>query len=524
MKKTIKVNLSGLVFNLDEDAFEALNQYLESIKNHFGDNSEGNEIVSDIEYRIAELMQLKINTQKQVISIEDINEIIGIMGKPEDIFHTDEDTDEDTTQEKTEKSATNRKFYRDIDNNWAGGVCAGLGAHFNIDPIIIRILFIVLAIPLFSFPAILYFILWIAIPAAITPQQKMQMKGSNYTLSDIESSVKNEYEKVKSGFQRMKHSDQYEHTRQKMNTAGSGLVEIIAFFGKVIVMIIGVALIIAGISMFASMFGVFMFSDSFLFWTHTDQHHTLIPDFLYGMVNPNSLILVTISIFILIMAPIIAIIYWGLKLILRFKANDKIISVVASVSWILSIIILVGITLFEAKEYAFSTSVDDKVEMNLTKEQTLHINSNTDMSEFSEVYFFEEGLEVYSNDEQSDRIFMKPEFTIRYTKDDHISIRIEKEARGATTKQARINAKNIAFDWHLEDSTLHIDPLFYCTNKSRWTFPELEIILYLPEDQKVCIDKDLKKTLNHVNTSGDIRTNELPGKCWVMTPDGLDHP
>ncbi len=511
--------MSGFIFHVDEDAFTILEKYINSLKSRFKKSTEGTEIISDIENRIAELMQLKLSEQKQVITIDDIKDIIEIMGNPEEII----DSEEDNYADQNAPHSNSKRFYRDIDNNIAGGVCAGLGAYFKIDPVILRIIFIVLLIPLAGFPILLYFILWIVLPPALTTSQKMEMQSDNFTISDIEQKVKSEYGNVKDNFKKIKDSERYNKTRNNMNSIGIGFVEIINFFGKVILLIIGIVLILSGIGLITSMFGVFVFSDSFLFWTHTDMHHVFIPDFLFSIVNPKSVLLATICIIIFISAPIFAIIYWGLKLALRFKANDKMISVVATVAWILSIIILAGITIFEAKEFAFSTQVDDTIEMNLPKNQTLYIKSSTNMNEFSEIYLFDDGLEVYTNDSFPERVYMEPDFRIRYTTNDDISILFEKEARGATNRLARENTHNIEFNWYLQDSILYVDPLFFHKNNSRWTFPDLEITLNLPEGQKVCVDKNLEQTLRHAHTAGDISTYEIPGKCWIMTRDGLDY-
>ena len=91
MKKTIKINLSGLVFTLDEDAYQELKNYLDSISSRFRDLKEGNEIISDIESRIAEIFQSKVSDKKEVITIEDVNEVISIMGKPEDFYDAEEE-------------------------------------------------------------------------------------------------------------------------------------------------------------------------------------------------------------------------------------------------------------------------------------------------------------------------------------------------------------------------------------------------------------------------------------------------
>lgn len=517
MKKTIKIHIAGVLFHVDEDAFEILNSYLEKIKSHFNTDREGSEIITDIETRIAELLQLKLNEQKQAITIDDVNEMIEIMGRPEDFV--DSANDESYQTDPSNK----KRFYRDLDHNVVGGVCSGLGAYFNIDPVIIRVLFVILTFIMAGFPVVLYLVLWVIIPAAITTEQKMEMKGGDFTIHDIENRVKTEYENVKGNFKKFKQSRSYKQGQQSFQNAGNGLVEVINFFGRFIIAIIGIAFIITGLSLIASMFGFLVFSDSLLFWTHTDQHHFLLPDFIFSMVNPNSILLATICLIIAVTAPIIAIIYWGLKMVLRFKARDGIISVIGAVAWILSLIILAGITVFEVKEYAFSTQIDDAVEMNLPEGQTLYLKSSIPMDEFAEVYFFDEGLEVYTHDAYPNRIYLEPDVKIKHTYDNEISIKFEKEARGATNKLARQNTEKIEFNWHLQDSILYIDPLFFCNSSERWTFPDLDIILYLPKGQKICVDKNLEQTLSYVKTSDNVWQSEIPGKCWVMTNDGLDH-
>ena len=90
MKKTVKINIGGVIFHLDEDAYEILQNYLTAINQRFASNGEGKEIITDIEHRIAEILQSKLNEEKQVISKEDIEEVIEIMGRPEDFDDEEE--------------------------------------------------------------------------------------------------------------------------------------------------------------------------------------------------------------------------------------------------------------------------------------------------------------------------------------------------------------------------------------------------------------------------------------------------
>ncbi len=188
MKRTLDVNIGGFVFHLDEDAYEKLNSYIESLKKHYRDSEEGKEIINDIESRIAELLNEKISGTHAVVTIEEITNIIIILGNPEDIF-------EDEEPQISYKVA--KKLYRDQDSRIFGGVASGLAAYFGLPIILARILFIILAFASFGIAVIIYMILWIVTPKAITIKQKLEMKGEPINLSNIEKSIKQEYADVK---------------------------------------------------------------------------------------------------------------------------------------------------------------------------------------------------------------------------------------------------------------------------------------------------------------------------------------
>ncbi len=139
MKKTIKINLNGIIFNIDDDAYEKLKSYLDTISRYFSNKQESKEIIDDIESRIAELFQEKVSAENQVITLKIVNEVIDIMGNPEDIADTGDGSDD---QRSFHNSYSNsKKLYRDPENSVIGGVCGGLSAYFGVDQVIFRLLF-----------------------------------------------------------------------------------------------------------------------------------------------------------------------------------------------------------------------------------------------------------------------------------------------------------------------------------------------------------------------------------------------
>ena len=189
MKKTININLAGFVFYIDEDAYEELQKYLKNIKTYLGNTEGREEIIDDIESRIAELFSEK---QKQVITLIEVSEVIEVMGQPEDYMSEDE------TEQKTSYKSSNKRLYRDPDSTVLGGVCSGIGHYVNIDPIWIRLIF--LAMVWSGVSILFYFILWAIIPKAETTAQKLEMKGKAATFSNIEDYVRKGYENVKDDF------------------------------------------------------------------------------------------------------------------------------------------------------------------------------------------------------------------------------------------------------------------------------------------------------------------------------------
>ncbi len=194
MKRAISINLGGIVFNIDDDAYRELQAYLTQIESCFSDREESKEIMNDIEVRIAELFNERITDYKKVITSKDVNDIIGVMGGPEQFG----ETENGSTQKQRERFGPSgyRRMYRDPDNRILGGVCSGMSAYWQIDPIILRILFVIAFLG-FGTGLIIYIILWIVLPEAKTKAQKLEMMGEKVNVSNIGKAFKEEFNNVK---------------------------------------------------------------------------------------------------------------------------------------------------------------------------------------------------------------------------------------------------------------------------------------------------------------------------------------
>ncbi len=193
MKKVLNINMRGIIITIEEDAFQKLSNYLDSINSHFKTKKGYEDIMSDIETRIAELFQQKLKDGKQSISMEDVEEIISVMGHPSD-FNLDEEEYTATAAETYKRKQ--KRLFRDMDNRMIAGVCAGLGAYFNIDLVWFRVAFVA-ALFLGGSSILVYLILWVVIPPARTLSEKLEMQGDPVTIENIENAFKEEVSGLK---------------------------------------------------------------------------------------------------------------------------------------------------------------------------------------------------------------------------------------------------------------------------------------------------------------------------------------
>lgn len=199
MKKSINITINNLVFQIEEDAYDLLDKYLISIKNYYGKEKEGEEILFDIEASIAEKFSEKIGDKKQVINLADVKKVIKIMGNVEEFEQNEESKTESIYSENNnekEEQVFMKKLYRDSDDQIIAGVCSGIASYFAIDPIFIRLLFVVLFF-MNGVGILIYIILWVVMPLAKTSSQKLEMQGRPINLKKIEQVVKEKSQMIK---------------------------------------------------------------------------------------------------------------------------------------------------------------------------------------------------------------------------------------------------------------------------------------------------------------------------------------
>ncbi len=230
MRKTVTITIGGSLFHIEEDAYRDLEQYLQSIRDHFATYPDHEEIVSDIESRIAEDFTEALKKSKRAaISESDVSELIKRMGTVEDFAAFDADR---APQGKTDGDAhgahtvLSKRLYRDTVNQMIAGVASGIANFFGINPTIVRLLFF--ASVFFGGAGILvYIVLWIVLPEAKTPSERAEMAGSPLTLKRIEATIR---EKIPEANKRMNDGT----LKRIIQFPFVVLRQVIAFIGKVL--------------------------------------------------------------------------------------------------------------------------------------------------------------------------------------------------------------------------------------------------------------------------------------------------
>ncbi|MGQ8868468.1 PspC domain-containing protein [Myroides sp. TSA_177.3] len=232
MNRTLTINIGGLVFHIEEQAYQRLDQYIKAIRRSIA-IEEQDEVVQDIELRIAEIFNSKITTTKQVITSEDVEEVIQIMGRPEDYSIDDENNYQHTEQTYYRE----KKLFRDTDNRILGGVLAGLAHYFKIDTIWVRLIFIFLVF-FYGTGVLLYFVLWIIIPSAKTASEKLDMMGEPVNIETIERKIREGVDYTTSKIDSIDYG-KFKTQTQRATNQGTKVIRYILGIGFIIVSVIG---------------------------------------------------------------------------------------------------------------------------------------------------------------------------------------------------------------------------------------------------------------------------------------------
>jgi phage shock protein PspC (stress-responsive transcriptional regulator) len=191
------------VIPIEETAYEILKRYIESLRQFFANEEGRDEIINDIESRIAELMSDKVRKGAACVTEADVEEIIAIMGRPEDFDAVAEPTDPSHAGQQQQSSytetRTTKRLYRDSSDKFIGGVCSGIANYLNTDPAIVRILFAIVTFGGFGLGFLIYILLWMILPTKDLDNCKSEFTNAGFQILSEHNFVTKSVQKDISG-------------------------------------------------------------------------------------------------------------------------------------------------------------------------------------------------------------------------------------------------------------------------------------------------------------------------------------
>ncbi|WP_296147612.1 PspC domain-containing protein [uncultured Flavobacterium sp.] len=473
MNKTVNINLGGMFFHIDEDAFQKLNRYFEAVKRSLSNSTGKDEIMKDIEMRIAELLTEKSKGEKQVVGIRDVEEIITVMGQPEDYRIDDENTSEEPSLSYT-SSKRAKKLYRDTEKGMLGGVLAGFGHYLGVDALWLRILMVILVFT-FGTGILVYLLLWILMPAAVTTTEKLEMTGEPVTISNIEKKVREEFENISDKFKSVDYDKFGKHAKTGAEKFGNNLSEIILRIFSILGKVIGAFLVVCAASTLVSLILFVITTGSISFtdfpWQNYVENYIEYPLWGIGLLTLGA-----------IGIPFFFLLILGLKLLIsNMKSIGNAAKYTLLAIWVISVGALIALGLKQATQIAFDAKTVQKQKFELNPKDTLYIK-------FAHNDYYAKNIEdnhefLIAQDSTGKQVIYSNNIRFHIVKTDDKTpyIQIEKEAQGKSFQEAKQRAEQIRYSFKVDGNHLIFDNYLITEVKNKYRDQEVEIFLYLPE-------------------------------------------
>lgn len=510
MNKTIIININGTVFHIEEDAYEVLRTYMTEVKRHFAYSADSEEIVTDIENRLAEMFSERLNSEnKQVIVLQDVNEVTGQMGSVAD-FEKAEDSEQSYTYTET-GNKVEKKLMRDMDDRVIAGVCSGVGHYFDIEPRWMRLILLLLVF--FGGTGImLYIILWIVMPRAISRADKMAMKGEPINIQTFKKNFDEEVEGLRHGLHRAS-----SEAAPIIDRVGSVLGRII----KIIVKVIGAFIIFIGaMVLLAMVIGLLAFLGV---WQSSELNH-----FPFNIVNPEYKSVLSFSAFVIVFIPLVALILFAIRVLFNRNVVSRTGSFAMLIIWLAGL----GLSVYYGSKVAgqftdeatFSQVTDIKpdsvyyLKLNpvkyLTKEDSMQYD--IDRGDFKS--------KIIINDNEND--FDMPRnvsLKIEMSDGDKAILNQEFSSNGPNFETALKSAQLTNYQFVQRDSLLQFDWNTRLHKNQLWRNQRVELTLRVPKNTTLMIDGNLNRYLEDHNLRDCQPENAADNSLteWIMTEEGL---
>lgn len=522
MNKTIIININGTVFHIEEDAYEILKAYMTNVKRHFMNSADSLEITTDIENRIAEMFnEILLKEGKQVVVDTDVQNVIDQMGHVEDFEEfTDDNADGNTFNYNTGE----RRLFRDPDDRIISGVCSGIANYFNMQPVWIRLAF---ALTFFFFGSglLLYIILWIVIPQAVTRADRMAMRGLRPDLQGFKINIQEEMNAMRGHFSNLQQEarpfvykardfagDFAHHLAQFLRGAGKilvkilGIVALLMFFGMAIALVVTLVAFVG--------FGQARYSHLFPF-TIVENHHAR---WIY------------LSAFFTAFIPVMVVILVLISGIFHTRPVSRSSATTLLIVWLFALCTFIFYAAQAAGDFKTRASFTQTIKLTPTKDNVYHLTLN-DVKYLTH----EDSVRLNVNDQFHGMIIKNnddddPEprnVNINVIQSDNNQPELVEEfsAQGSDYETALMNARNTSYLFVQKDSILQFNDRLTRKHDDMWHAEEIDVTLKLPLNAKVVVDENLNDRigmngLNVHDCKENNKLNNATSAVFIITNNG----
>jgi len=532
MNKILNINVGGYALTIDDDAYEYLQAYLDSIRRRFRESEGRDEILTDIEARVGELIHEGMGN-RTIVMQPDVEAVLEVMGKPEDFGDDPAASGGGTTASNgrstsssgtgTHQSSirTGKRLFRDEEDSVVGGVCSGLAAYFGVhDPVWVRLLFVLLFFLSFGFWVPAYILLWVLVPPAKSAADRLAMRGEPINVDNIAREIEDSFERLSGKVNEYGAGAKAKSGSAAQNAMSAGVsaigqvfafaVRIFVKFWVVIALIVAISLFIATATGWIAGVWVLFTAGPFI--------HYFSP--FSGVTNW----LVFADLFLLLGIPLMGLCLTFARVLLKTR-TPKWLGGGLAMLWTVSVIAAFSFIAFASQEYCRKGSLTQTVDLSNVASDTLRVEANNliDPDAETEWWFDSEGIRI-----NGDRLDLNGPIEIRVRRS--TSGRFECiqniTARAASQNEAVEYAAQTGFSVNANGNHLRIPTGYSIQKGQRWRVQMIKITIGVPEGKFITFDKDI---YNHAAAdmseySDDIDGNYIsrrPDRMFRMTADGL---
>ncbi len=500
MKKNFSVNIGGRIFNIDDDAYECLNNYLARLRHFFSSDQGYDEIIADIEMRIAELLDQRREQGQPVTNLKHIEEVIASMGEP------DQFSDSEAEKPKnTPLSRTRGKLFRDPDNRQIGGVAAGIAAWFGIDPVWVRLIFAAFTL-FYAVGIIVYDVLWLILPVAQTTSEKLEMQRQSININTL----RNELASAGSGIQKTG-SSILQSTGAFIRFVTEVVSRLFHWLFQLLGRLAGFIMLMAVVAMFIGISAASLVRDNMHINEYQLDTTTVVHGLQWLVPGPDVRWLIYLTVLLLLIAVSGLLIYTGLRLMLKWPPLRWQIIIVFVLLLVAGLITGVGAVFQYSRSSEQLATVTHRQSIQM-KNRHIHLASGPD--DIQQYFMPLAGDTLPGN---ISYVLGEIKLSIRPVPADSLFITSLQSASAWQESQAAGYAGNITHSYKLQDTLITINPYFMFPFSDGMRYQKMDIIVGIPVNTEVQIDNPLFWRRN----SSDYLQNEGDGGLFIMTSSGL---